>query len=44
MMGPIIRRVGFTEGFLLTALINFILGASFYLLLRRFTPAGKTAS
>ena len=44
LMGPIIRRVGFTEGFLLTALINFILGASFFLLLRRFTPAGKTAS
>lgn len=44
LMGPIIRRAGFTEGFLLAALINLILGASFYPLFRRFPPAGKIAS
>jgi MFS transporter, DHA1 family, multidrug resistance protein len=44
LMGPVIQRVGFTDGFLLTALINLILVACFYLLLRGFTPARKTAA
>lgn len=43
LMGPVISRVGFSDGFLLTALINLILVACFYLLLRGFTPARKTA-
>jgi MFS family permease len=33
-MGPVIGRLGFTQGFLLTALINVILVAGFYLLMR----------
>jgi DHA1 family multidrug resistance protein-like MFS transporter len=41
LMGPVIREVGFTNGFLLTALINLILVACFYLLLRGLTPASK---
>ena len=44
LMGSVIQRLGFTAGFLLTALINLILVACFYLLLRGFTPARKTAS
>ena len=44
LMGSVIQRLGFTAGFLLTALINLILVACFYLLLRGFTPARKTAA
>ncbi len=40
-MGPVIGWVGFTDGFLLTALINLILVACFYLLLRGFAPPKK---
>jgi DHA1 family multidrug resistance protein-like MFS transporter len=43
-MGPVIRQLGFTDGFLLTALINLVLVAGFFLLLRGFKTAGKTAS
>jgi MFS family permease len=38
-MGPVIQKVGFTDGFLLTALITVILVACFYLLLRGLRPA-----
>ena len=38
LMGPVIRSLGFTDGFLLTALISLILLAGFYLLMRGFTP------
>ena len=41
LMGPVIRSLGFTDGFLLTALINLILLAGFYLLMRGFTPRLK---
>ncbi|MCX5893713.1 MAG: MFS transporter [Deltaproteobacteria bacterium] len=44
LMGPVIHWWGFTNGFLLTALINLILVAGFYLLLRGFNPARKIAS
>lgn len=44
LMGPVIQRLGFTNGFLLTALINLILVACFYLLLRGYKPAQKTIS
>jgi MFS family permease len=37
LMGPVIRSLGFTDGFLLTGLINLILLAGFYLLMRGFT-------
>jgi len=44
LMGPVIRRLGFTDGFLITALINFLLVACFSLLLKGFTPGPKTVS
>lgn len=37
LMGPVIRSLGFTVGFLLTGLINLILLAGFYLLIRGFS-------
>lgn len=43
-MGPVIGKLGFTDGFLLTALINLALVAGFYLLLRRFKATGETGS
>ncbi len=36
LMGPVIRSLGFSDGFLLTALINLVLLAGFYLLMRGF--------
>ncbi len=44
LMGPVIRWVGFTDGFLFTALINLILVACFYLLMRGFGPSRPLAS
>jgi hypothetical protein len=41
LMGPVIRSLGFTAGFLLTGLINLILLAGFYLLMRGFIPRLK---
>lgn len=41
LMGPVIRSLGFTDGFLLTALISLIMLAGFYLLMRGFTSPLK---
>ncbi|MCX5888242.1 MAG: MFS transporter [Deltaproteobacteria bacterium] len=41
LMGPVIRSLGFTDGFLLTGLINLILLAGFYLLIRDFSSRLK---
>jgi DHA1 family multidrug resistance protein-like MFS transporter len=35
-MGPVIHRIGFQDGFLITALINFLLMGFFYLLMKGF--------
>lgn len=43
-MGPVIRKLGYTDGFLLSALTNLILVAGFYLLLRGVRTARKTTS
>lgn len=40
-MGPVIQRLGFTDGFLLSALITLLMVAGFYLLLRGY-GAGRT--
>jgi MFS family permease len=42
-LGPVIGKIGFADGFLLTALVNLILVAGFYFLLRGFKAAGKTS-
>ena len=36
-MGPIIRKIGFESGFLITALINLLLVGFFYLLMKEFS-------
>lgn len=36
-MGPIIRRIGFESGFLITAMINLFLVGLFYLLMKEFS-------
>ena len=36
-MGPIIRKIGFENGFLITAAINLILVGFFYLLMKKFS-------
>ncbi len=36
LMGPVVHRLGFTDGFLLTGLINLVLLTGFYLLMRGF--------
>lgn len=37
-MGPVIRRIGFPNGFLITALVNLLIIVGFYLLMRGFSP------
>jgi len=36
-MGPIIRKIGFESGFLITAVINLVLVGFFYLLMKKFS-------
>jgi MFS family permease len=36
-MGPVIRKIGFDSGFLITAMINLLLVGFFYLLMKEFS-------
>ncbi|MFH1595632.1 MAG: MFS transporter [Pseudomonadota bacterium] len=38
LMGPVIRLIGFQEGFLLTGLVNFMVIGLFYFFMREFSP------
>jgi sugar phosphate permease len=38
LMGGIIQRIGFENGFHLTAVINFLLVGFFYLFMKNFEP------